>query len=127
MMTTKALEGDWRSEGGKSGEGWEGYINHNGFYEGAGTVDGHPWYLHARGWRWAVAIASANEDPVNVVFGEIPGYYHEERHPDPAAMTCEEVWACVQKCLEEFRQVGFNVEAGSVHDPVLRAFDTIER
>jgi hypothetical protein len=111
----------------RKGEGWEGYIESHGFYEGAGMVDGHPWYLHARGWRWAVAIAGPSEDPVGVVFGEIAGYYHEESHPAPAEMSLDEVWTGVIKCLEEFRVLGFNVEAGEVHDPVLRAFSSLER
>ena len=90
-------------------------------------VDGHPWYLHARGWRWSVAIAAPSDDPVAVVFGEVAGYYHEEAHPDPASMSQDEVWACAMQCLEEFRAVGFNVEPGEVHDPVLRAFEAIGR
>jgi hypothetical protein len=114
-------DGVWRSEG------FAGTIHKNGFYEGSGVVDGHPWYLHARGWRWVVAIAGPNEDPVEVVFGTVPGYYHEEPHGSPEEMSLKEAWACVTRCMVEFRAVGFNVEAGEVHDPVLRAFAGIER
>ena len=109
-------------EGLVQGEGWEGVIEDHGYWEGSGLVDGHPWYLHARGWRWAVAVAPKGRDAVDVVFGEVEGYYHEEAHNDPAGMTRQEVWGCVLRCLAEFRSVGFNVESGEIHDPALRHF-----
>ena len=98
-------------------------IEDHGYYEGNGLVDGYPWYLHARGWRWSVAIAPRGKEPVDVVFGEVNGYYHEEPYDERTEMTKEALWACVQKCLEEFLQIGFNVEAGEIHDPVLRQFE----
>jgi hypothetical protein len=109
-------------DGVSRGAGWEGVIENHGYYEGSGVVEGHPWYLHARGWRWAVAVAGPGQNAVDVVFGEVDGYYHEERHADPAGMTEEEIWGCLEQCLEEFRQIGFNVQAGEIHDPVLRGF-----
>lgn len=39
-----------------------------------GTVDGHPFYFRARGSLSICIAENPNDDPVDVTFGEIPGW-----------------------------------------------------
>jgi hypothetical protein len=94
----------------RAGEGWNGYVHGVGPLQGAGRVDGYPWYFRARHSHWSMEIAedsSMNEDALPLVGTEVSGWLIEVFYgPSPAASYMEERigWEFIERTIEQFRR-----------------------